>query len=108
MWFVFPQLRGLGHSDMAIQFGLPSAGEALAYWEHPVLEPRLRECIELALAVDGKSAYEIFGSPDDLKFWTSLTLFDAAVVGERLSGRALAKFFLGERDPRTVKLLREL
>ena len=105
MWFVFPQLRGLGHSSMAIQFELASAGEALAYWGYPVLRPRLRECIELVLAVDRKSAYELFGIPGDLKFRSCLTLFDAAVDGETVFRRALYKFYFSQRDPRTVELL---
>ena len=105
MWFVFPQLRGLGRSGMAIKFGLASVSEALAYWGHPVLGSRLRKCIELALAADSKGASEIFGSPDYLKFRSCLTLFDAAVVGEPLFCRALEKFYSGERDPRTVELL---
>ena len=105
MWFVFPQLRGLGRSGMATKFGLASADEALAYWKHLVLGSRLRECIELVVAVEAKSAYEIFGSPDDMKFRSCLTLFDAAVPGEALFGRALKKFYSGERDPRTVELL---
>src|ERR1700743_3170395 len=67
MWFVFPQLRGLGRSAMAHRFGLASRDEAAAYLAHPVLGPRLRECIELVLAVRGRTAHEIFGSPDDPK-----------------------------------------
>ena len=105
MWFVCPQLRGLGRSSMAIEYALASGDEALAYWMHPVLGPRLRECTELVLAADNKSAYEIFGSPDDLKFRSCLTLFDAAVDGETLFRRALAKFYSGGRDPRTGDLL---
>src|SRR5947209_4510371 len=67
MWFVFPQLRGLGRSETARHFGLSSRAEAQAYLAHPVLGPRLRECVELVLAVDGRSAHDVFGSPDDLK-----------------------------------------
>ena len=105
MWFVFPQLVGLGHSGMAIKYGLASADEALAYWRHPVLGPRLRECIELVSAVEAKSAYDIFGSPDDLKLQSCLTLFEAAVSGEALFGQALTKFSAGQRDQRTLELL---
>jgi len=105
MWFIFPQLRGLGHSGMAIKYGLASANEALGYWRHPVLGARLRECIDLVLAVEAKSAYDIFGRPDDLKLRSCLTLFDSAVAGEALFGRALTKFYSGQRDPRTLELL---
>ena len=105
MWFVFPQLRGLGHSGMAIKNGLASAEEALAFWKHPILGARLRECTALVLAVEAKSAYESFGSPDDAKFWSCLTLFDAAVVGETLFARALAAYYSGKRDPQPLELL---
>ena len=105
MWFVFPQLRGLGHSAMATKFGLASAEEALAYWRHPVLGVRLRECVNLVLAVEAKTAYDILGSPDDLKLRSCLTLFEAAVPGEPLFGRALTKLYSGQRDPRTLELL---
>ena len=106
MWFVFPQLRGLGHSGMAIKYGLASANEALAYWRHPVLGARLRECIDLVLAVEAKTAYDIFGSPDDLKLRSCLTLFEAAVSAEPLFSRALERFYAGNRDVRTLGLLR--
>jgi uncharacterized protein (DUF1810 family) len=105
MWFVFPKLRGLGHSGMAIKYGLASADEALAFWKHPVLGARLRECTALVLAVEAKSAYEILGSPDDAKFRSCLTLFEATVSGEALFERALTKFFSGQRDLRTLELL---
>ena len=106
MWFVFPQLRGLGQSCMAIKYGLASADEALAFWNHPILCARLRECTALVLAIEGKSAYEIFGSPDDLKFRSCLTLFEAAVSAEPLFSRALERFYAGNRDVRTLGLLR--
>lgn len=76
MWFVFPQLKGLGHSALAQRFGIASKAEAQAYWQHAVLGARLKECIELVLAIEGKTALDIFGSPDDLKFHSSLTLFE--------------------------------
>ena len=75
MWFVFPQHKELGRSSMALRYGIASREEAQAYWQHPVLGARLRECIELALAVKGRTAFQIFGSPDDLKFRSSMTLF---------------------------------
>jgi uncharacterized protein (DUF1810 family) len=101
MWFVFPQLRGLGHSPTARYYGIASAAEARAYLAHPVLGPRLRECIERLLALEGRSAHAIFGSPDDLKLRSSLTLF-GAVSGDPLFGRALDRFFDGRPDPLTL------
>ncbi len=107
MWFVFPQLRGLGRSATAYLFGIVSADEAAAYLAHPVLGPRLRACVELVLAVKGRSAHEIFGLPDDLKFRSSMTLFaSVAPPGEKLFQTALDRFFGGERDPLTTAALR--
>lgn len=105
MWFVFPQLSGLGHSSMSIRYGLASAEEAVAYWRHRLLGPRLRECVELVLAIEAKSANDIFGSPDDVKFRSFLTLFEVAVSGEALFERALTKFYSDQRDQRTLELL---
>jgi uncharacterized protein (DUF1810 family) len=104
MWFVFPQLKGLGASSMAQHYGIGSKAEAQAYWAHPVLGPRLAQCIELVLAVEGRSAHEIFGSPDDLKFRSCMTLF-ALATGEPVFDRALRKYFGGAADPRTIELL---
>jgi len=104
MWFVFPQLKGLGRSAMAQHYGLASAAEARAYWAHPLLGPRLAECTELVLAVDGRSAHDIFGSPDDLKFRSCMTLF-AQATGEPLFERALRKYCGGEGDEATLRLL---
>ena len=105
MWFVFPQLKGLGRSTMAQHYGIASAEEALAYWGHPVLGPRLKECTELVNAVDGKTALQVFGSPDDLKFCSSMTLFERVVPQETAFGRAIEKYFGGQRDARTIALL---
>ena len=104
MWFVFPQLKGLGRSATAQHYGISSMAEAQAYWAHPVLGPRLRECTGLVLAVEGRGAREIFGPPDDLKFRSCMTLF-ARATGEPIFTRALAKYFGGEADPRTTELL---
>ncbi len=104
MWFVFPQIKGLGASSMALHYGIASKAEAQAYWAHPVLGPRLRECTELVLAVDDRSAREIFGPPDDLKFRSCMTLF-AQATGAPLFSRALEKCFGGQADRRTVALL---
>lgn len=105
MWFVFPQLKGLGRSSTAQHYGIASRDEALAYWRHPVLGPRLKQCAELMLAIGGKSALQILGSPDDMKFRSSMTLFEQVVPDEPAFGRAIARYFGGERDPRTLALL---
>jgi uncharacterized protein (DUF1810 family) len=105
MWFVFPQLRGLGRSPAAQFYGLASADEARAYLEQPVLGQRLRQCVDLVLAVDGRSAHDIFGSPDDLKLRSSLTLFDHVAPHDPVFGRALDRLFGGMRDDRTLVLL---
>jgi uncharacterized protein (DUF1810 family) len=106
MWFVFPQLRGLGRSATADHFGIASRAEAEAYLSHPVLGERLRECTRLVLAVRGRDATAIFGTPDDMKFHSSMTLF-AEVSDEPLFADALARYFDGRRDARTLQLLRE-
>jgi uncharacterized protein (DUF1810 family) len=104
MWFVFPQLRGLGTSSTAQFYGLASLDEARAYLAHPVLGPRLLECCALMLAVPGRSAHEILGSPDDLKFRSCLTLFSLAAPDEAVFRQGLERFYGGEPDPRTVAL----
>ena len=105
MWFVFPQLRGLGRSQMAWHFGIASREEAAAYLAHPVLGPRLRECVELVLAVRGRTAHEIFGSPDDLKLCSCLTLFGEVGGGDSAFDRALRQYFGGQPDSPTLELL---
>jgi len=104
MWFVFPQLRGLGSSAMANKFGISSREEAEAYLDHPVLGPRLRECTNLVNAVEGRSVEQIFGYPDDLKFRSSMTLFRIVAEDNRIFNYALDKFFEGEADPRTLDM----
>lgn len=102
MWFVFPQIAGLGHSAMAQRYALASLDEARAYLAHPLLGSRLRQATELVLAVEGKTAHEIFGSPDDVKFRSSMTLFAAAAPQETLFQKALYKYFSGEGDALTI------
>jgi uncharacterized protein (DUF1810 family) len=105
IWFIFPQMRGLGSSEMADFYGISSRQEAEAYLAHPVLGQRLRECTRLAIEVEGRSVDQIFGYPDNLKFRSSMTLF-AAVAGEdRIFADALQKYFGGEPDANTVRLL---
>jgi uncharacterized protein (DUF1810 family) len=102
MWFVFPQIEGLGRSAMAQSYAIRSLAEARAYLTHPVLGARLRECTEAVLHVEGKSANAIFGSPDDLKFHSSITLFAHAAPDEPLFRAALAKYFDGQDDQNTT------
>ena len=102
MWFVFPQLQGLGSSAMAQHYGIASLEEARVYLAHPVLGPRLRECCALLLQVPGKSALEILGSPDDLKLRSCATLFSRAGPQETVFREVLERFYGGEPDARTV------
>jgi uncharacterized protein (DUF1810 family) len=104
MWFIFPQLAGLGHSPMARRFALASSEEAAAYLDHGVLGPRLRECTALVNAVQGKTIRDILGSPDDLKFCSSMTLF-GAVSPDPEFAMAVAKFYGGRSDQKTLQLL---
>lgn len=105
MWFIFPQFDGLGFSPMAERYAIKSLEEARAYLAHPTLGPRLVECVEAALGVEGRSARAIFGTPDDLKLRSCATLF--AEVSPAGSGfeRLLGKYYGGWRDVRTLRLL---
>ncbi len=106
MWFIFPQVAGLGRSPMAQRFALQSLEEAKAYLADPVLGARYRECVAAVLPYAGRrSVHEIFGSPDDLKFHSSLTLFHRAVPEEPLFAEALQKFFSGREDQATLDRL---
>ena len=106
IWFVLPQLRGLGTSHNATYYGIENAAEAAAYLAHPVLGARLRECITAIMAHKDKSAHAILGSPDDAKFRSCLTLFRAAAApDDRLWQSALDQFYAGEADPATLRLL---
>jgi uncharacterized protein (DUF1810 family) len=104
MWFVFPQLAGLGHSAMAQRFAIASREEAVAYLGHGVLGLRLKECTALITAVESRTVHEILGSPDDLKFQSSMTLFSAVSSDPEFSA-AIAKFYGGRPDQRTLDLL---
>ena len=106
MWFVFPQLRGLGHSPMATFYGIGSLDEARAYLAHPVLGPRLELCTGIVLELETQSLHEIFGSPDDMKFRSSMTLFAlAAAEPASLFYKALERWCSGVMDRQTLKLL---
>jgi len=105
MWFVFPQLRGLGSSAMSHRYGLASLAEAQAFLAHPFLEPRFIECVWWVNQAHPRSANEIFGSPDDLKFHSSMTLFARTPSAPSGCKEALRLFFGGQEDPRTLELL---
>lgn len=106
MWFVFPQVAGLGLSPTAQLYAISGLDEARAYLAHPVLGPRLRECTAAVNAVQGRTAHEIFGSPDDLKFRSSMTLFGEAAPREAAFREALVRYYAGQPDPRTLEILR--
>jgi uncharacterized protein (DUF1810 family) len=106
MWFIFPQLRALGRSATARHYGLASRAEAKAYWQHPVLGPRLKDCTERMLAVQGRSALQILHAPDDLKFRSCMTLFAQVAPEEPTFRRALAQYFGGAGDVQTLELLK--
>jgi uncharacterized protein (DUF1810 family) len=105
MWFVFPQLLGLGSSPMAVRYGISSLDEAHAYLRHDLLGPRLHECTRLVNQVQGRSIGEIFGSPDDLKLCSSMTLFARATDDNQDFVTLLAKYYGGQQDPLTVAQL---
>lgn len=105
MWFIFPQLRGLGHSDRAQFFGITSLEEALAYLADPILGRRLRECVAALIKLPGQSAEEVLGSVDALKLRSSLTLFRIAAPGDAIFQSALEQYFQNKMDPRTIELL---
>jgi uncharacterized protein (DUF1810 family) len=105
MWFIFPQIAGLGRSAMAQKYAIGSTDEAAAYLAHPVLGPRLRDCAGLVLAVEGKSIGDIFDSPDDLKFHSCMTLFADVAPDEALFQANLDKYFDGMGDPATLERL---
>lgn len=104
MWFIFPQFQGLGSSATSRHFAIRSLQEARQYLSHPLLGPRLAECTAAVNALHGPSAHEIFGSPDDLKFRSSMTLFELVAAPDAPFALALERYFSGERDARTLKL----
>jgi uncharacterized protein (DUF1810 family) len=105
MWFVFPQLAGLGHSPTARHYAIASRVEADDYMAHPILGPRLVDCTALVNAVEGRTVHEIFGSPDDLKFHSCVTLFAATAPDEAVFQAALDRYFGGQSDRATLDLL---
>ena len=105
IWFIFPQLRGLGRSEMSERFALDSVEAAAAYLQHPVLGARLLECTQLVLDVQGRTAAEVFGHPDDWKFRSCMTLFSLCQPPGGVFDRAIEKYFGGLKDGRTLELL---
>jgi uncharacterized protein (DUF1810 family) len=113
MWFIFPQIQGLGSSSMARQYAISGSGEAIAYLLHPILGPRLRDCTHLVNNVSGRSISEIFSSPDDMKFHSSITLFAWAasrspgdeIDGNQVFRQALSRYFAGKPDRATIERL---
>ncbi|MBP1871020.1 uncharacterized protein (DUF1810 family) [Ensifer adhaerens] len=105
MWFVFPQLAGLGHSPMAQRYSISGLPEARAYLAHSILGPRLIDCTETVNGITGRSALDIFSSPDDMKFRSSMTLFSKASAAGNVFDQALELYFAGEMDRRTLDLL---
>jgi uncharacterized protein (DUF1810 family) len=105
MWFIFPQIHGLGDSSMARWFAIASLDEAKAYLKHPVLGPRLRECCRLVISIEGCPIEKIFAWPDYLKFGSSMTLFARATSENQVFTSALNKYFEGESDPLTLERL---
>ena len=105
MWFIFPQIRGLGHSPIAVNFAISSLAEASAYLAHPILGRRLKLCTGLVNRLEGRSITEIFGYPDDLKFHSSMTLFSRAEPADPLFAEVLQKYFAGQPDSLTLARL---
>ena len=105
MWFIFPQIRGLGRSPVSIEYAISSRQEAQAYLRHPILGARLKECTRLVLALEGRSVADVFGSPDDMKFRSSMTLFAQVSPDDDIFQRALKKYFAGVPDRLTLDRL---
>lgn len=105
MWYIFPQFDGLGFSATSKRYAIKSVAEAKAYLNHPVLGTRLKECAEATLTVEGRSAYEIFGSPDDMKLKSCATLFAYVSPADSVFHQLLDKYFGGDRDNKTLRLL---
>jgi len=105
MWFVFPQIAGLGNSEMARRYAIPNLADAKEYLSHDLLGSRLRECTQAVLAVESRSAYEILGSPDDMKLKSCMTLFELADGPDSIFSDILDKYFEGQRDERSLTIL---
>jgi uncharacterized protein (DUF1810 family) len=105
MWYIFPQIEGLGLSPMSRQYSIKSAAEARAYFDHPILGPRLQECATVVYDIAGRSAFEILGAPDDMKLRSSATLF-ASISGGGIFEQLIQKYFDGQHDEKTLQALK--
>jgi uncharacterized protein (DUF1810 family) len=105
IWFIFPQIAGLGHSSTAQFYAIRSLKEAEAYIQHQIVGARLRECAALVNQLEGSSVHDIFGSPDDMKFHSSMTLFAQATMDNEIFQAALQKYFAGQPDQQTLTRL---
>jgi uncharacterized protein (DUF1810 family) len=105
MWFIFPQIAGLGRSETAQKFAIASRGEAEAYLAHRILGPRLRECTRAVCHLEGRSAHQIFGDPDDMKFRSCMTLFSKVAADNEIFQEAIQKYFQGQFDSLTLERL---
>jgi uncharacterized protein (DUF1810 family) len=107
IWYIFPQIQGLGRSATSQEYAIKSQNEAKAYWEHPILGSRLEECTQLVLRVDGRTAEQIFSYPDSLKFRSCMTLFERSATDSTIFRAALLKYFGGESDQLTLDILKK-
>jgi uncharacterized protein (DUF1810 family) len=108
MWFIFPQIEGLGHSSTAKYYSIKSIAEAKEYLEYPVLGKRLLECSETILNIEGKTADDIFGYPDNLKLRSCMTLFNFVAPGQKVFADVLLKYFGGQEDQRTIDIVKKM
>lgn len=108
MWFVFPQIDGLGHSPTTQFYSIKNRDEAVAYLNHDILGPRLFECTQAMLDIKGKSATNILGHPDDFKFCSSMTLFESVSTSDSIFSQAIEKYYAGNRDQKTLEILKGL
>ena len=107
MWYIFPQFDGLGFSPTSVHYAIKSPAEATAYLDHPILGPRLRECVDVLLAASGRTAHQIFGSPDDLKLKSCMTLFAQVSPEGSVFDQVLEKYYGGQQDQKTIELVRQ-
>ena len=108
MWFIFPQIDGLGHSSTAKYYSIKSINEAKEYFDHPILGKRLLECCNIILKIEGRSVEDIFGYPDNLKLKSCMTLFNYAVHNHKVFAEVLNEYFAGEHDEQTISILQKM
>ena len=105
MWYIFPQVKGLGSTSTSVRFAISSKNEAISYLNHPILGERLKQCTELVLNINGRTSEQIFHYPDTLKFRSCMTLFDVASESDGIFKDAIQKYFGGSADQRTIDIL---